>query len=170
MALVLAAVGLFVYHRVGNELLATVDQTLVAQTREELGAHSLDADAEGGRTLVQLHGPTGRLLAAQPRRLPPMLPRRLILAARTRPVWRNEKLEVDGQVGEWRILGRSARGGTIAVLARSLDLCADSLGHLRHELLIFLPLALLAASLGGYALAAGALTARSRCCAGARKR
>ena len=36
MALVLAAVGLFVYKRVGNELLSTVDQSLVAQSREEI--------------------------------------------------------------------------------------------------------------------------------------
>jgi signal transduction histidine kinase len=45
----------------------------------------------------------------------------------------------------------------VAVLARSLESRDESLDHLRHELLIFLPLALLAASLGGYALAAGAL-------------
>jgi signal transduction histidine kinase len=45
----------------------------------------------------------------------------------------------------------------VAVLARSLESRDESLDHLRHELLIFLPVALLAASLGGYALAAGAL-------------
>jgi len=49
----------------------------------------------------------------------------------------------------------SRRG--VVVLARSLEPRNESLDHLRHELLIFLPLALLAASLGGYALAAGAL-------------
>jgi signal transduction histidine kinase len=49
-----------------------------------------------------------------------------------------------------------ARDG-VAVLARSLDSRDESLDHLRHELLIFLPLALLAASLGGYWLTAGAL-------------
>ena len=43
------------------------------------------------------------------------------------------------------------------MVARSLVPRSDSLAHLRHELLVFLPLALLAASLGGYALAAGAL-------------
>ena len=45
----------------------------------------------------------------------------------------------------------------MAVLARSLEPRNESLDHLRHELLIFLPLALLAASLGGYALTARAL-------------
>jgi hypothetical protein len=34
MAVVLAAVGLFVYHRVANELLATVDQSLSAQAKD----------------------------------------------------------------------------------------------------------------------------------------
>ena len=36
MAVVLAAVGLFVYRRVANELLRTVDQTLVGQSQEEI--------------------------------------------------------------------------------------------------------------------------------------
>jgi len=50
----------------------------------------------------------------------------------------------------------SSTGGAV-VLARSLEPRDESLDHLRHELLIFLPLALLAASLGGYALTARAL-------------
>src|SRR5437879_6009945 len=45
----------------------------------------------------------------------------------------------------------------IAVGARSLAPREESLDHLRHELLIFLPLALLAACFGGYLLTAGAL-------------
>jgi signal transduction histidine kinase len=58
----------------------------------------------------------------------------------------------------WRVLAARNRSGTaVAVVARSLTPRAESLDHLRHELLIFLPLALLAASLGGYGLAAGAL-------------
>ena len=52
-------------------------------------------------------------------------------------------------------LRRRARGRRFS-RARSSP-ADESLDHLRHELLIFLPLALLAASLGGYALAAGAL-------------
>jgi two-component system, OmpR family, sensor kinase len=157
MAVVLALVGLFVYRRVGNELLATVDEALVAQAKEELSAHPGDVDADGGRTLAQLYGPGGRLVASRPHGLPSMLPHRLVLAGRTRRVWRNEELSLDGELGAWRVLASSDDGGTTAVLARSLDPRADSLEHLRHELLVFLPLALLAASLGGYALAARAL-------------
>jgi signal transduction histidine kinase len=156
MAIVLAAVGLFVYHRVANELLATVDQTLTAQAREELSAHRVDADAEGATTLVQLYTQRGRLLGAQPQGLAPLLDRRVLVAARTRRIWRNEQIRLVGRRGEWRVLAVSS-GGPIAVVARSLAPRSDSLAHLRHELLVFLPLALLAASLGGYALAARAL-------------
>jgi signal transduction histidine kinase len=55
------------------------------------------------------------------------------------------------------VLARSTDDRPIAVVARSLAPRAESLAHLRHELLIFLPLALLAACAGGYGLAAGAL-------------
>lgn len=157
MAVVLAVVGLFVYHRVGNELLATLDQALVAQARDERTAHPGAVDADSGRTLVQLYRPDGRLIASRPQGLPGLLPRRLVLAGRTQHVWQNEELRLDGRREAWRVLAAPTGGGTIAVVARSLDPRSDSLENLRHELLIFLPLALLAASLGGYALAARAL-------------
>jgi two-component system, OmpR family, sensor kinase len=157
MAAVLAVVGLFVYRRVGNELLGTVDQTLVTQAHEELSAHPAGVDADSEGTLAQLYQPDGRLVASHPHGLPSMLPQRLVVAGRTRRVWRNEQLSVDGERGEWRVLAASGDGGTVAVVARSLDPRADSLRHLRHELLVFLPLALLAASVGGYALTARAL-------------
>ncbi|HET8751135.1 MAG TPA: HAMP domain-containing sensor histidine kinase [Gaiellaceae bacterium] len=157
MAVVLAGVGLFVYHRVANELLGTIDQTLSAQAKELLGAHRIDVDADGETTLAQLYTRNGRLLGAHPHGLAPLLDRSLLPAARTRPVWRNEQLRLYGHQGAWRVLAVSSGDGPIAVVARSLAPRSDSLEHLRHELLVFLPLALLAASLGGYALAAGAL-------------
>lgn len=157
MAIVLAAVGLFVYHRVANELLTSVDQTLTAQAKDELGAHRVDVDTDGETTLAQLYSRTGRLLGAQPQGLAPLLDRRLVLAARTQRIWSNEQIRLSGRRSEWRVLAVSSRRGEIAVVARSLTPRSDSLAHLRHELLVFLPLALLAASLGGYALAAGAL-------------
>jgi signal transduction histidine kinase len=157
MAIVLAAVGLFVYHRVGNELLASVDQTLSAQAKEELSAHRVDVDAEGAATLAQLYTRSGRLIGEQPRGLGPLLDRSHLVAARTQRVWENEKVRLFGRQGEWRVLAVSSDHRRIAVVARSLAQRSDSLAHLRHELLVFLPLALLAASLGGYALAARAL-------------
>ncbi|HZC31279.1 MAG TPA: ATP-binding protein [Gaiellaceae bacterium] len=157
MAVVLAAVGLFVYHRVGNELLATVDQSLSAQAKDELGAHRLDVDTDGETTLAQLYSASGGLLYSRPHGLAPLLDRRLVAAARTRPIRTNEQIQLSGRRSEWRVFALSSRQGSVAVVARSLSPRSDSLAHLRHELLVFLPLALLAASLGGYALAAGAL-------------
>ncbi|HLY86511.1 MAG TPA: ATP-binding protein [Gaiellaceae bacterium] len=157
MAIVLAGVGLFVYHRVANELLASVDQTLSAQAKDELGAHRVDVDTYGETTLAQLYTPSGRLVGSQPQGLAPLFDRELVGAARARHVWRNEQIQLFGRRSEWRVLAVSSAGGTVAVVARSLVPRADSLEHLRHELLVFLPLALLAASLGGYALAARAL-------------
>jgi signal transduction histidine kinase len=157
MALVLAAVGLFVYHRVAKELLGTVDQTLVAQAREESDSKTgtVDTDVGGGRTFAQLFSPAGRLQRSD--NLPPLVGRQVIAEAITSGrVWVNEPIA--GQNGSWRVLVEPvpSRHG-VTVLARSLGPRDESLDHLRHELLIFLPLALLAASLGGYALAAGAL-------------
>ncbi len=157
MAIVVSAVGLFVYQRVGSELLATVDQTLVAQSKEELEKSHVDADVGGGATLAQLVESNGTIRRSQPRGSAPLLDRRLLTDAfGGHRVWLNESLP--GRPGEWRVLAvASASRTTVAVIARSLAPRAESLDHLRHELIIFLPLALLAASLGGYGLAAGAL-------------
>ena len=157
MAVVLAGVGIFVYQRVAQELLVSVDQTLVGQAGEEAAAGRVDADTGGGTTLAQLFGPSGQLRHSQPRSLPPLVGREgLSEALAGQRIWLDKQLP--GKPGEWRVLAlpNSSRNG-VAVLARSLGPRAESLDHLRHELLIFLPLALLAASLGGYALAAGAL-------------
>ena len=157
MAVVLAGVGIFVYHRVANELLATVDQALASQAREARLSRNVDADTEGGRTFVQVLGPLGQLRRSKPGTLRPLVGRQVVAEAlATGNVWLNEPLP--GQSGEWRVLAEPAPSrNSVVVLARSLGPRDESLDHLRHELLIFLPLALLAASLCGYALAAGAL-------------
>jgi two-component system, OmpR family, sensor kinase len=157
MAAVLAAVGIFVYQRVANELLGTVDQTLVAQAKEEGDGGRIDADTGGGATLGQRFGPDGRLLHSQPATLAPLVGRGVVAEAIAgeRRVWLNRQLAQPR--GEWRLLAVPTQAGQVAVVARSLGPRAESLDHLRHELVLFLPLALLAASLGGYALAAGAL-------------
>ncbi|HEY7421121.1 MAG TPA: HAMP domain-containing sensor histidine kinase [Gaiellaceae bacterium] len=157
MAVVLAAIGLFVYQRVAKELLGTVDQTLVGQAREESSSGQVDADSGSGPTLAQLFDRRGRIRSSQPPAQPPLVERHILDEANAgRRVWLNTRLP--GRKGAWRVLVEPATSGSsITVLARSLASRDESLTHLRHELLIFLPLALLAASLGGYALAAGAL-------------
>jgi signal transduction histidine kinase len=157
MAVVLAVVGLFVYRRVASELLATTDQTLVAQAKEELATHQIDRDPDGATSVAQLYGRDGRLLGVGPSGLAPMLDRGHVQTARTRRLWLDEQLQLHGRRGEWRVLALSSSNGTVAVVARSLAPREESLDHLRHELLIFLPLALLAACFGGYLLTAGAL-------------
>jgi signal transduction histidine kinase len=157
MAVVLAAVGIFVHHRVANELLGTIDQALVGQAREAMRAGNVDADTEGGRTFAQVFGPLGQLRHSQPRQLPPLVgPQVVAEALAGGRVWLDEPLP--HKTGEWRVLAEPmpSRNGVV-VLARSLEARNESLDHLKHELLIFLFLALLAAALGGYALAAGAL-------------
>jgi signal transduction histidine kinase len=157
MAVVLAAVGVFVYERVGSELLGTVDTTLAAQAKEEIDAHRVDADTGGGTTLAQLFGADGRLQSSQPGGLSPLVARSVLAEALG-----GRRVLLDVRVpqrpGQWRVLAEPTAGGTmVAVVARSLEPRGESLDHLRHQLVIFLPLALLAACLGGYALAAGAL-------------
>ncbi len=157
MAIVLSGVGLFVYQRVGNELLASVDQTLAGQSRDELSGEHIDADAAGSATLAQVIAANGSVRKSEPNGLRPLIDRSLLSAALGgRSVLRSEHLA--DRPGEWRVLAaRDPSNGTVAVVARSLQPRAESLDHLGHELIIFLSLALLAASLGGYALAAFAL-------------
>ena len=157
MAVVLAAVGVFVYQRVAHELLATVDQTLVGQAREALGGGSVDADTGSGPTLAQRFGPRGQPLHSQPQRLAPLVGRGVVAEALTgKRVWLDET--IPHRRDHWRVLALAVPGrNRVEVLARSLEPRDESLDHLRHELLTFLPLALLAASLGGYALTARAL-------------
>ena len=156
MAVVLAAIGIFVYQRVANELLGTVDQTLLAQVAEIRTGH-VDTDTGSGPTFAQWFSSRGKLRRSQPGHLPPLVGGPVISQAWTAGrVWLEEP--IPRHSGKWRILATALpSGGGVAVLARSLDSRDESLDHLRHELLIFLPLALLAASLGGYALAARAL-------------
>ena len=78
MALVLAGMGLLVYLRVGDALLASVDQTLRAQAREAV-AHArdehglVDPDTAAGTTLAQVLDAQGTPSRSTPASLPPLL-------------------------------------------------------------------------------------------------
>ncbi len=161
MAVVLAGVGLLVHHRVSGELLGSVDQTLRSQAAEA-SAHAghgdriVDPDVSGGTTLAQLVGPDGTVGASEPAGLQPLLSR-ADAARAAAGVRLLRTVHVAGRRGQWRVLAVPAATSGAVVVARSLNARAESLDHLRHELELILPLALLAASVGGYALAAGAL-------------
>jgi two-component system OmpR family sensor kinase len=161
MAAVLAGVGLLVYHRVAGELLTSVDQTLHSQAAEAVshageGRNLVDQDVSGGTTLAQLLDQHGAILRSQPTRLPRLLtPAETARAAAGTRVVRITRLA--GRTGQWRVLGVRAGDVGVVAVARSLAGRTDSLEHLRHELVLILPLALILASLAGYGLAAGAL-------------
>ena len=75
MAAVLAGMGFFVYVRVGNALVASVDQALASQAREAAShaheGHSLvDPDVAGGSTLAELVTPSGTVMRSSPAHLP----------------------------------------------------------------------------------------------------
>ena len=158
MAVVLTALGAFVYVRVGNTLLSSVDQTLRAQAREAVrhssGDHGLvDEDAGGGTTLAQVFDRGGRVVRSSAAGLTPLLtPADAGRVAGGSRLFRTISLPE----GDWRVYAVPTGAGSVAV-ARSLEPRSEALDRLFRELLIAGPLALLLASLGGYLLAAAAL-------------
>ena len=102
---------------------------------------------------------SGRVVLSQPTVLPPLLS-----PAQARRVAGGGSIRTSssivGESGRWRLLavpdtaGRSHRA---LVVASSLDARSESLERLRKELLVASPLALLLATLAGYALAGAAL-------------
>jgi signal transduction histidine kinase len=162
MAVVLAATGFFIYHRVGSTLLASVDQNLRGQAGEAAqhvarGRGVLDRDAPGAPTVGQLVGSDGRVRETTPGGLPPLVSGSTlgsVLAGRT--VLRTGG--IPGIDGDWRILAAPAQGGrSSVVVAESLESREQTLDRLLRQFLIGGPLALAIVTLGGYLLAAGAL-------------
>ena len=161
MAVVLVATGGFVYVRVGDALLTSVDQTLRSQATEAATrAHDehglVDPDASGGTTLAQSLDDNGNVMRSTLAGLTPLLsPAEAASVAAGGTVWRSITLQKPS--GDWRVLAVGARGGGVVVVARSLEPREETLHRLLHELTIAFPLALLLAAVAGYALAAGAL-------------
>jgi len=161
MTVVLAAMGLLVYIRVGDALLTSVDQTLRAQAREAVShAHDehglVDPDLAAGSTLAQVLDAQGRPSRSSPANLAPLLDRLTAARAVRAPVRLTTPLP--GYDGDWRLLAVPAANGTATVVvARSLAARDETLDHLLRELMIAGPFALLLASLVGYGLAAAAL-------------
>jgi two-component system OmpR family sensor kinase len=160
MAAVLTGMGFFVYVRVSNALVTSVDQALASQAREAAGhAHEgrslVDPDSAGGATLAELVTPTGVVTRSSPANLPLLVPKQdLARIADSRRL--RGSISLRRPSGDWRYLAVPVPGGAI-VVARSLDARKESLRRLFKELLFASPLALLLASLAGYGLAAAAL-------------
>jgi signal transduction histidine kinase len=159
MAVVLTVMAVFVYVRLGNALLASVDQTLRSQSAEAIanvrtGSPALiDHDVGGGTTLAQLLTPAGAVAQASRPGLPPLVHARLAPGARVTGSIMLPKPESD-----WRYLAVHPVGiDGVVVVARSLEPREESLDRLSRQLVVAIPLALLLASFGGYLLASAAL-------------
>ncbi len=162
MAVVLAAMALLVYVRVGSALLTSVDQSLTAQAREAAARkgdeHSLiDPDVAGGTTVAQFVDTQGLASRSTPSTLHPLLGRAdAIRVGRGSALRRSGSLP--GLAGEWRLLAvPAAHGNGAVVVARPLTAREETLDRLLRELLLAVPLALVVASFAGYGLAAAAL-------------
>jgi two-component system, OmpR family, sensor kinase len=164
MAVVLAATGLFIYHRVGTTLLDSVDQGLRGQAVEATGRVGrgltvLDRDAPGGPSVGEVVAPDGTVTGATPARLPP-----LVTGAALREVLAGREHLQSGRIpgleDSWRILSAPVTvGGSrkAVVIATSLEPRDEALDRLTREFLFGGPLALVIAILAGYGLAVAAL-------------
>lgn len=161
MAVVLAAMSFFVYARVDNALLSSLDQSLRSQTVDVSRADRgrLDLDAASGGGIAQVILPGGRVATSDP----PGLKRLLSKEALQRVVGGGRMLRSERLPGleeRWRLLAQPTtfRAEPAAlVVAKSLEPRDETLDHLLAELLVAGPLALLLAAVAGYGLAAAAL-------------
>jgi two-component system OmpR family sensor kinase len=164
MAVVLAAMGFFVYLRVGDALLASIDQNLRAQAVESTdhlgrGRGVIDRDATSGITVAQLVAPNGRVLQSVPARLPSLSSATMRARALDgNRVWWSS--HIPGRSGEWRLLAVPARRQAkqaVLVVAQTLAPREEAMHRLGRELVLGGPAALALAILAGYLLAAAAL-------------
>ncbi len=165
MALVLVCMAWYVYVRVGDSLLANIDQTLRAQATEvgsraqrdrDLDHALVDSDVAGGTTLAQVGDGRGGVVRSDPTALPALLSPRD--SARVKAGARIVRsITLASPRGDWRLLAVPGAASGVVVVARSLEPREESLDHLLDELLIAGPAALILACVLGYGLAAASL-------------
>jgi two-component system OmpR family sensor kinase len=166
MAVLLAALGWFIYARFDSELSEQIDQSLrthgddiaslVAQRDLTRSAKLLGRE----ESFAQVLTPDGRVYATTPQlgRRPQLTPAEAARAARASFIVTRQHIR--SIAGQGRLLARPARGhgsDYVVVAAASLDDRNESLDNLRTLLLIGGPVALLLASLAGYFVAGTAL-------------
>jgi two-component system, OmpR family, sensor kinase len=150
----LAGIGAFIVWRVQTGLDAEIDHTLRLRAYElaERAADpkKVDAIIDAAGQPAQVLDRNGRVLASV--RVPgahPLVRTHLAAARRGEVIYESKE--------RTRLLARPAAGGRIVAVAASMRARESTLESLRGVLLIGLPIALLLASLAGYAVAAGAL-------------
>ena len=165
MALVLVATGAFVYVRVGQALLTSVDQTLRAQAAEAAprvreNEALVDRDAADVAPVEQLVTSDGRIVSSTPARLPSLLDpvrRAQVIAGHTVTESSDDFV---GLKDRWRVLAEPIEVDGVneaLVLAEPLTQRAETLDRLRSEFLLAAPAALILAVISGYILAAASL-------------
>ena len=166
MAIVLLALGAFVYERVGSSLNSSVNRDLDVRADDVSALTHRAATADGhdfggAEGVAQLLTPAGKVARTTPDvGSHSLLTPAQLLAARSGPL-RFELAALPGfGEGHWRVLARPVSdvpGAEIAVVAASLEPREEALDHLFVELLVGGAAALLLASVAGYGLAAAAL-------------
>jgi two-component system OmpR family sensor kinase len=164
MALVLVAVGLFVYSRVGSDLDSALDTSLrtraddLAATAAAAGGASAGQDrlVESDESLSQVIGPGGTVEFGSPGfRSRPILTGDELARARSGPVF-IDRDSVSASDERVRLLARPADGRVVVVGATREDR-DEALSSLGSVLLIGGPIALLLAALAAYGVATAAL-------------
>ncbi len=158
MVLVLVGAGTFVYLRLESDLDESVTAGLAARAAAVLAAGSPSAGAagEGEEGFAQLLRPDGGMLGSAGDIRGEALSR-----AELRRVAAGEELLVErtvpGVEGTVRVLARAGGGSEVVAVGQSLDDRDETLGNLVTSFAIGGPIAVVLASLLGYALAAAGL-------------
>jgi two-component system, OmpR family, sensor kinase len=165
MAVVLVAVGLFVYSRVADDLDSALDTALrgraddLAATATRPGSVAPDRDRLVARdeSLAQVIGRDGRARYSSPG-----LGHTAVLTSDELARARNGAVFVDRDgVGSFdehlRLLAKPANSGLVVVVGATREDREEALSSLRDVLLVGLPVALLLAALAAYGVASAAL-------------
>jgi two-component system, OmpR family, sensor kinase len=164
MAVVLVAVGLFVYSRVGSDLDAALDTSLRSRADDiaalagggRLSASDQDRLVASDESLAQLIGPGGRVVYSSAGvSSSPVLTKDELARAERGPLFVNRDA-VAGFDERLRLLARPTDSGVIVVGSTREDR-EEALSSLGTVLLTGGPIALLLAALAGYGLATAAL-------------
>ena len=170
MALVLAASGAFLYERLGADLSRALDQdlrlraqdlrALVAESPSSLAQAGGGRLVERGESFAELLGSDGRVIESTPPLGSVSLLSRGELAAAKRAATYTDRSAVPGLDEPARLLAVPLRKNgrrLVLVVGATRENRAETLHALGTELLIAGPIALLLATLAGYALAGAAL-------------
>jgi two-component system, OmpR family, sensor kinase len=163
MAVVLGAVAVFLYVRLGDTLAEQLDDTLVGRSAAIAASVRADGDVAEDQLapgddegLAQLLRPSGVVVASRPANLGALLTLEELAEARSGAIFlgRPSLPVLDDEPAR---IHAAPVDGLVLVVGASLEDREEALEGLLAELLVAIPLALVLASAAGYALAASAL-------------